>query len=71
MTISIPIGQSQRNKATGEPDDATSIKSGSEGDRWKSTRWGNSLAVYPTSTPQGRCFLRQFLRNASKVTLCL
>jgi len=25
------IGQSQRNKETGEPDDATSIKSGSEG----------------------------------------
>src|SRR2546426_6865494 len=31
MTPSIPIGSSQRNKETGEPDDATSIKSGSEG----------------------------------------
>src|SRR5947209_19485111 len=31
MTTSIPIGSSQRNKETGEPDDATSIKSGSAG----------------------------------------
>src|SRR3989454_11693868 len=31
MTPSIPIGSSQRNKETGEPDDATSIKSGSAG----------------------------------------
>jgi hypothetical protein len=31
MTTSTLIGQSQRNKETGEPDDATSIKSGSEG----------------------------------------
>ena len=31
MTTSIPIGQSQRNKETGEPDDATSIQSGSAG----------------------------------------
>src|SRR5438876_11035182 len=31
MTTSIPIGSSQRDKETGEPDDATSIKSGSVG----------------------------------------
>src|SRR5438876_8593976 len=31
MTTSIPIGSSQRNKETGEPDDATSITSGSAG----------------------------------------
>jgi hypothetical protein len=30
MMIFMPIGQGQRNKETGEPDDATSIKSGSE-----------------------------------------
>jgi hypothetical protein len=31
MMTFTPIGQSQRDKETGEPDDATSIKSGSEG----------------------------------------
>src|SRR5215510_7891545 len=31
MMIFMPIGQGQRNKETGEPDDATSIPSGSEG----------------------------------------
>src|SRR5215471_5179777 len=31
MTTSTLIGQSQRNKETGEPDDATSITSGSAG----------------------------------------
>jgi len=31
MTTSTSIGQSQRDKETGEPDDATSIKSGSAG----------------------------------------
>src|SRR3989442_15589988 len=31
MTTFMPIGQSQRDKETGEPDDATSITSGSAG----------------------------------------
>src|SRR3954465_7349727 len=33
---------------TGEPDAATSCKSGSEGGGWKSGREANSLAAYPT-----------------------
>src|SRR4029434_9178679 len=39
MTTSISIGQSQRNKETGEPDDATSITSGSEGG-WEKRQTG-------------------------------
>jgi len=35
MMTSTPIGQSRRNKETGEPDDATSITSGSEEGREK------------------------------------
>src|SRR5216683_5609295 len=35
MMTYITIGQSQRDKETGEPYDATSIKYGSEGDRGK------------------------------------
>src|SRR5262249_10230925 len=34
---------------SGEPDDTERVQSGSEGGRWKSTHWGNSLAAYPTS----------------------
>jgi len=36
---------------TGELIDIERVTISSEGDRWKSTRWGNSLAVYPTSRP--------------------
>ena len=36
---------------TGELIDIERVTISSEGDRWKSTRWGNSLAVYPTSSP--------------------
>src|SRR4030095_5385068 len=35
---------------SGEPDDTERVQSGSEGGRWKSTCWGNSLAAYPTPT---------------------
>jgi hypothetical protein len=35
--------------STGELIDIERVTISSEGDRWKSTRWGNSLAVYPTS----------------------
>ena len=37
--------------STGELIDIEKVTISSEGDRWKSTRWGNSLAVYPTSSP--------------------
>ena len=37
--------------STGELIDIERVTISSEGDRWKSTRWGNSLAVYPTSSP--------------------
>ena len=37
--------------STGELIDIERVTISSEGDRWKSTRWGNSLAVYPTSRP--------------------
>src|SRR5437867_4140044 len=43
------IGQSQRNKETGEPDDATSIQSGSAGGWEKRPKW-TSLAAYPAPT---------------------
>jgi hypothetical protein len=36
-------------KATGELIDTETVTISSEGGRWKSTRWGNSLAAYPTS----------------------
>ena len=35
--------------STGELIDIERVTISSEGDRWKSTFWGNSLAVYPTS----------------------
>src|SRR5215831_20721306 len=37
--------------STGELIDIERVTISSEGDRWKSTRRGNSLAVYPTSRP--------------------
>ena len=37
--------------STGELIDTERVTISSEGDCWKSTRWGNSLAVYPTSRP--------------------
>src|SRR5437867_11197626 len=37
--------------STGELIDIERVTISSEGDRWKSTRWGNSLAVYPTARP--------------------
>ena len=37
--------------STGELIDIERVTISSEGDRWKSTRGGNSLAVYPTSRP--------------------
>src|SRR4030095_12791589 len=37
--------------STGELIDIERVTISSEGDRWKSTCWGNSLAVYPTSRP--------------------
>src|SRR6266446_3842393 len=37
--------------STGELIDIERVTISSEGERWKSTRWGNSLAVYPTSRP--------------------
>src|SRR5437660_231179 len=52
------IGQSQRNKETGEPDDATSIQSGSAGGWEKRPKW-TSLAAYPASTFHDRFFLRK------------
>ena len=39
----------QYMSSTGELIDIERVTISSEGDRWKSTRWGNSLAVYPTS----------------------
>jgi hypothetical protein len=51
MTTSMPIGQSQRNKETGEPDDATSIKSGSEGGWEKRPKGPRSQ---PTRLPRYR-----------------
>src|SRR5712691_266546 len=41
----------QYMSSTGELIDIERVTISSEGDRWKSTRWGNSLAVYPTSRP--------------------
>src|SRR6266581_3290692 len=41
----------QYMSSTGELIDIERVTISSEGDRWKSTRWGNSLAVYPTSSP--------------------
>ena len=38
-------------KATGELIDTETVTISSEGGRWKSTRWGNSLAAYPTARP--------------------
>ena len=38
-------------KATGELIDTERVTISSEGDRWKSTCKGNSLAAYPTSRP--------------------
>src|SRR6266850_78202 len=37
--------------STGELIDIERVTISSEGDHWKSTRWGNSLVVYPTSRP--------------------
>ena len=37
--------------STGELIDIERVTISSEGDRWKSTCKGNSLAVYPTSSP--------------------
>jgi hypothetical protein len=37
--------------STGELIDIERVTISSEGDHWKSTRWGNSLVVYPTSSP--------------------
>ena len=41
----------QYMSSTGELIDIERVTISSEGDRWKSTRKGNSLAVYPTSSP--------------------
>ena len=51
MMTSISIGQSQRNKETGEPDDATSIKSGSEGGWWKRPAMDLARSL-PSGDPQ-------------------
>ena len=40
--------------STGELIDIERVTISSEGDRWKSTRKGNSLAVYPTARPVRR-----------------
>jgi len=37
--------------STGELIDIERVTISSEGGHWKSTRWGNSLVVYPTSRP--------------------
>ena len=37
--------------STGELIDIERVTISSEGDHWKSTRRGNSLVVYPTSSP--------------------
>src|SRR5215813_1915388 len=37
--------------STGELIDIERVTISLEGGRWKSTRWGNSLAAYPTSSP--------------------
>ncbi len=44
--------------STGELIDIERVTISSEGDHWKSTRWGNSLVVYPTSRPVLRRGLR-------------
>src|SRR5919197_4854406 len=41
----------QYMSSTGELIDIERVTISSEGGRWKSTRWGNSLAVYPTVCP--------------------
>ena len=48
------IGQSQRDKETGEPDDATSIQSGSEGDRRKGRK--DLARSLPASTYKAAIF---------------
>ncbi len=45
------MGKPYGVKVTGEPRDTETVMRGSERDRWKSTRMGNSLAVYSTSRP--------------------
>ena len=45
------MGKPYGVKVTGEPRDTETVMRGSERDRWKSTRMGNSLAVYFTSCP--------------------
>jgi hypothetical protein len=37
--------------STGELIDIERVTISLEGGRWKSTRWGNSLAAYPTAYP--------------------
>jgi hypothetical protein len=40
--------------STGELIDIERVTISLEGGRWKSTRWGNSLAAYPTACPVRR-----------------
>src|SRR5712691_8398285 len=54
--------------STGELIDIERVTISSEGDRWKSTRWGNSLAAYPTSRPVLR---RGFDMKSVQSLLCL
>src|SRR6266705_2466059 len=58
----------QYMSSTGELIDIERVTISSEGDRWKSTRWGNSLAVYPTSRPVLR---RGCDMKSSQSLLCL
>jgi hypothetical protein len=48
---------------SGEPADTERVQSGSEGGRWKSTRWGNSLAAYPTSAPGKALYMGKGVRD--------
>ena len=52
----------QYMSSTGELIDIERVTISSEGDRWKSTRWGNSLAVYPTARTvlNGGCDMKSF-----------